>query len=255
MLPVSISELKAYYEGQPNDRLTIKALKGFNQIILIRHGEPDLPFEKWSTRKKALEYTTRYDTVGVLPLTGRGLSLQDNPLKHVYSSPTPRALHTAQILFKDGTRIIEDFRFREFERKIFWFPNWNIFLPLKFWITFSRVLWLIGFNSKGIESRADAYRRAKNNALFLMRDAAQYGATALVAHGFHNKVLGDFLKKKGWTVVHKGGNAYGAINVFAYRLSKIDDNYTDHRLPTTDHRLPYHSSWNCGRKPAQHFIV
>lgn len=218
MVPVSISELKACYESQPNDRLIIKAIKGFNQIILIRHGEPDLPIEKWSTRKKALEYATQYDTVGVLPLKGRGLSLQDTPLKHVYSSPTPRAFHTAQILFEDGIKIIKDFRFREFERKIFWFPNWNIFLPLKLWITFSRILWLVGLNSKGIESRADAYSRAKNNAVFLMEDAARHGSTALVAHGFHNKVLGDYLKKKGWNVVMKGGNAYGAINIYAKQV-------------------------------------
>lgn len=228
MLPAPISELKDYYEGQPNERLTIKAFKGVSQIILIRHGEPDLPTERWTTRKNVLEYTTLYDTVGVLPLKGRGLLLQDHPLKHVYSSSTPRAFHTAEILFEDSIKIIKDYRFREFERKIFWFPNSNLLLPRKFWITFSRILWLMGFNSKGIESRTDAYRRARNNAVFLMEDAAKFGTTALVAHGFHNKVLGDFLKKKGWSVVMKGGNSYGAVNVFASLLPRANNNYPDH---------------------------
>lgn len=211
----ALKALKTYYNRPSEKVISFSNSDYCNQIILIRHGQPDLPKIIWAQRKDAQRYALDYDKVGVLPLDAMRLSLENINIKHVFSSPTPRALHTARLLVGERIQIITDSRFREFERKIFWFPGINVFLPLRFWFTFSRILWLLGFNSKGIESRVKAYIRAQENATFLINEAKQFGNALLVAHGFHNKVVIDALKKQNWSVVLKGGKGYGAINILA----------------------------------------
>lgn len=214
----SIKELKAYYRSKGKEVLSLPKTNCCRQIILIRHGEPDLPVIRWGSRKDAVKYFIDYDKAGILRLKERRLSFDKLHLRHVFSSPTPRAFHTVKVLFKDQLKIIADDRFREFERKIFSFPDISFSLPLKFWTIFSRVLWLFGFNSEGIETRVEAYKRAKENAFFLIEDAEQHGNTILVAHGFHNKVLADFLKRSGWKMVSKEGSGYGAVNILAKEI-------------------------------------
>ena len=215
MIAKSVQDLKRYYNSHRTKPLRFIHSDSCNQIVLIRHGEPDLVKDVWVNRNAALDYALNYDSVGVLPLAGHTLSLETIKVNHVFSSPTPRAFHTAQLLFTDRVEIVTDHRFREFERKIFRIPWVGISLPLQFWLVFSRVLWLLGLNSRGIESKTKAYIRGKQNAEFLIDEAGIHENAFLVAHGFHNKVVADALVSKGWLQVHNGGRGYAAINIFA----------------------------------------
>ncbi|MDN5213542.1 histidine phosphatase family protein [Fulvivirgaceae bacterium BMA12] len=212
----TLKPLKKYYSNQePGTCLRIfeDPSDSIHQILLIRHGEPDLNKKGWRRRPAAMEYVKAYDSVGVIPFNEELHCLEGIKTDKVYHSSLHRARHTAQLLFKNKLQLIEDQRFREFERKVMGFINMK--LPLGFWLGASRVLWMMGLNDKQIESFRAARSRARENAAFLARQAQDSGQAILVAHGFHNKYVMKYLKKDGWKLVNKGGNGYLAINVLA----------------------------------------
>ena len=211
----TINQLKAYYKQQTKE----PCLKIFHeayhlqQIILIRHGEPDLKRSGWYNRQMAQVYTNQYDRVGVKPFDSNPLCTDGLDQVKVYHSPLPRAEHTARLIFGSKAKLLADFRFREFEKKLI--PFFNIHLPLRFWTGLSRLLWYAGLNSSDIERVSKAKKRTKENAAFLSKEASRYGIVVLVAHGFHNRYLSRYLKKQGWKAVRKGGIGHLAINILA----------------------------------------
>ncbi len=207
-----LRQIKTYYEEQAPDSCVIifngPALH-IDQIVLIRHGKPDLAKKGWYNRTAAKKYMHDYDSVPVIPFKVMPLCEQTLALDTVFSSNIPRASSTANLMFGGQYEIYEDRRFREFERKIMNFIN--IKLPLGFWKSFSRGLWLVGLNDKGIESFKEAKQRSEGNADFLIEQAHSKHLVILVAHGFHNKYVMKNLKKTGWEVVRKGGKDYGPL--------------------------------------------
>ena len=177
-----------------------------SQIILIRHGEPALKKSGWKKRSEALQYIRDYDTVRVLPPSFIPLILSPGELTTIHSSSLHRAVSTSQQVFVQKELLRPDSLFREFERKIFAFPN--VKLPLRFWLAGSRVLWFLGLNNRGIESLRVAKARAQKAAGILEQDSVRHGKTLLVAHGLFNRYLEKYLRKRGWTTVYNGGNAY-----------------------------------------------
>ena len=179
---------------------------GLRQIILLRHGEPALDKKGWRKRKEAIGYVIAYDTVGVYPPEYAPLQLGKEEVDVIYTSTLTRSISTAEQLFHRPDSQEAKLLFREFERKIFVFPN--IKLPLKWWLTGSRIFWLMGLNKKGIERFADAKSRAREAAAFLEIEANVNGKTLLVSHGLLNHYLVKYLKKSGWTQVYDGGKGY-----------------------------------------------
>ncbi len=177
-----------------------------SQIILVRHGEPTLNHKGWKNRHEAVQYTRDYDSVGVYPPSFIPLSLAPGELTVIHTSSLNRAISTAQQVFMQNELLRPDTLFREFERKIFNFPNMK--LPTRLWLIGSRVLWYVGLNNKGIEKRGAAKIRARKAAGVLEQDAVKNGKTVLVAHGFLNRYLEKYLKKQGWKTVYDGGNGY-----------------------------------------------
>ena len=208
-----ILRAKEYYKGlTQNNCVQLYPHRDVNQVILIRHGEPNIDKKGWRNRDEAAKYMYDYDSVGVVPFDFIPLCLPFEQNVVTYHSSLPRAKHTASLLF--GQRqMIEDARFREFERKVLRF--FNVKLPLGFWVGTSRVLWFMGMNKKDIESFRNATKRAKSNARFLGSQADTQGTVVLVAHGLHNRYVMKYLQDQGWKKVRKGGNGYLAINILA----------------------------------------
>lgn len=211
-----LETLKTFYENQE----TGGCLKVYPdespksyQIILIRHGQPNLNKKGWRGRNQAVQYASAYDTVGVVPFDKTLHCLENIKTDKVYYSSLPRAKHTARLLFEENFTFIEDARFREFERKVMKFIN--VKMPLGFWLGTSRILWLMGLNDKGIETSQQAKIRASENALFLAEQAKKDGQVILVAHGLHNRYVMKYLRQQGWELVRKGGSKYLAVNVLA----------------------------------------
>lgn len=186
------------------------------QIILIRHGEPDLFKKGWKNRKDAERYIQDYDSALVKPLKTYPICDDKLPFNKVFHSSLPRAKHTAQLLFPSGVELQEDNRFIEHHRKIMKFAN--VKLPHGFWIGGSRILWFLGLNDKGIESSKEAKRRTRENAVILADEALKHEYAVLVAHGLHNRYLKKYLKKQDWKHIRKEGTNYWSINILAKQI-------------------------------------
>ena len=177
-----------------------------SQIMLLRHGEPALNKKGWRKRKEAIRFIKDYDSVDIYTPEFVPVVIAPDELGVIHTSSIPRSISTAVLVFNREDLQRPDSLFREFERKIFSFPN--IKLGLKCWLTTSRVLWFMGLNKKGIEGFAKAKARARSGVKFLEKDALKNGKTLLVSHGLINHYLAKYLKKNGWTEVYDGGKGY-----------------------------------------------
>ena len=215
-----IKSLKNYYKRQ--DKLACLTLfsdpaEDVRQIILIRHGEPDLDKKGWRNRHEAIQYMKDYDSVGVLPFPTGPICAEGLPVTKVHHSSIERAKSTAQLAYGQYN-LISSYEFREFGKKTMKFCN--IKMPLKFWTAGSRILWLMGLNDKGIESFREAKARAQANANFLEIDATMEGPVILVAHGLHNKYVKKYLKRMGWKKVKDNGSGYLSVKIMARKKNE-----------------------------------
>ncbi len=190
---------------QPSDEL-VEDFSKLSQIILIRHGEPALEHKGWRNRKEAIAYFEAYDSVGIFPPDFIPLELAPNELEVIHTSSIQRAISTAELVFHQPELQQPDPLFREFEKKVLWF--FKLRLPTSFWRYGSRILWVLGFNTKGIERYSEARERAEQAAIALEEDAQAKGKTLLVAHGVLNHFIDKNLQDRGWTKVYDGGNGY-----------------------------------------------
>jgi len=212
----SLKNLKEYYKNQKaGEPLSIykNTTSGILQVLLIRHGEPDLEKKGWRNRDEAIRFMQDYDSATVVPFSEGPLQLEGIPVDTILHSSLPRARHTAKLAFGEAFILMEDSNYREFERKTM---KWcNIKMPTRCWATSSRVLWLLGLNNKNIESFSEAKDRAQANAANLASQAQKDGMVILVAHGLHNKYVKKYLRKAGWKLVYNNGNGYLSVKVMA----------------------------------------
>jgi len=212
----NFKDLKQFYKNQEVDeplRLYHETNSGIQQVILIRHGEPDLEKKGWRNRDEAIRYMQEYDSATVVPFTNKPIFLDDIQIDTIFHSSLPRAKHTAQLAFGDTFILIEDSTYREFERKTM---KWcNIKMTTRCWTIGSRILWLMGMNDKNIETSREAKNRAKNNATKLAFRASKEGTVILVAHGLHNKYVKKYLRKSKWKLTYDSGNGYLSVKVMA----------------------------------------
>lgn len=185
------------------------------QIVLIRHGEPAMHKKGWRNRDEAIDFTRTYDSVGVYPFENKPICLRQLDIDTVYTSALPRAINTAERTFEGQIPLLNEPMFNEFERKIIEFPN--IKLPMRFWSVTTRLVWMMGFNDKGIESFREAKRRSERAASLLDIKALDDGKVILFAHGFLNRSIKKYLKQRGYEVLNLDGQKY----LGAYYFYKI----------------------------------
>jgi broad specificity phosphatase PhoE len=89
----------------------------------------------------------------------------------------------------------------------------NIKLPLCLWYLIFTILWFIGHSNDG-ESKKDSEIRAKKAALFLQKNAIKNGSILYVGHRGINRLIGNELKKLGWTFSQKFKTCYWGDNIF-----------------------------------------
>ncbi len=201
---------------QPDDGV-MENYKDLRQIALVRHGEPDLPKTGKFSYDQAKEYIKHYDSVGIILPDEPFFMLEEDEDVVLYTSTIPRAQATAKYLFGENREAIVSADFREFER-IIGNRRIKMNLPLKYWTTTARIMWMLGLDREGIESFSDARERARKAALVLDNSSQENSKVVLVAHGFLNRFIRKSLEKQGWQVVRDGGDNYFATTI----LAKID---------------------------------
>ncbi|WP_238395875.1 histidine phosphatase family protein [Pontibacter pudoricolor] len=182
------------------------------RIFLIRHAKPQVTSKGLVNAKFARQYISDYDAADVEEFVLTHEAIPFKEIKKVHCSTLVRSQLTAKAIFGKDIELIIDANFREFERRIFSLPF--IHLPIKLWLTGARILWFLGFNSRGIETFKAARKRARAAAKQLAEEANRETIAVLVAHGLLNFFIRRELKRLGWQQTLKEGNSFVSVNAF-----------------------------------------
>jgi len=196
---------------RPEDNL-VDAFQKLKQIIIFRHGEPNVKIHGWVKKDEAREYLDDYKSSKVYAIDSIPICLKAGEINNVYTSTLNRAKNTADLIMHDSINIVADSTFSEFDNRVSGLPN--VKLPSGLVLGSSRLFWLLGFNDGGIESFKEAKERAKEGAQKLQKLALSNQRVVLVAHGFMNRYLAKYLKDLDWKQVKDGGSDYLANSVF-----------------------------------------
>lgn len=209
---MQLKELKKYYNQQAKeDCIQLIEAININQIVLIRHARPITKKRRFVNFEEAEESLQDYrnSSVDLNFITPVCISNIGN--KKIYHSDLPRSRETAYKIFPpEDFQHIENRVFRELDRENLKLP---FRVPYKFHTTLSRIMWLTG-RMKNIETPATAFKRLKENAMYLNKVAVDEHLVILVAHGFHNFFVGRFLKDLGYKALRTGGNKHLALNIW-----------------------------------------
>lgn len=166
------------------------------RILLIRHGQPHIALSPRTNHAGFSDYIFAYEEAGLSPANLPPEELKDlvRELDHVFTSGRPRSQQSAQVLAPHA-RLISDPLFVEAPLASPPLP-WLAMRVTK-WAVVSRFLWHLGFHP-GIEKPRAAAGRAIQAADMLIAAANKTGATALVAHGYFNWMIGRQLRQRGF---------------------------------------------------------
>jgi broad specificity phosphatase PhoE len=166
------------------------------RIILIRHGQPDIPVAPRASHHEFRNYIDAYEEAGLDPESAPPEELQDlvGELSAVYTSGRRRAQDSARALAPNA-ELIADPLFVEAPLASPPIPLLKMKVPK--WAVVSRILWHAGYHPE-IENYRRAKHRAAQAADILIARANRDGATALVAHGYFNLIIGRELRHRGF---------------------------------------------------------
>ncbi|HEX3664370.1 MAG TPA: histidine phosphatase family protein [Rhizomicrobium sp.] len=172
------------------------ASAGSQRIILIRHGQPDIPVAPRASHSEFRSYIDAYEESGLDPGSAPPDELQDllGELSQVFTSGRKRAHDSARALAPNA-ELIADPLFAEAPLASPPIPLLRMRVPK--WAIVSRILWHAGYHPE-IENYRRAKHRAAQAANILTARAHQDGVTALVAHGYFNLILGRELRHRGF---------------------------------------------------------
>lgn len=184
-----------------------------NKIYIIRHAEVAIEKQGWSSAKRAQKYKSDYNNADIKRFNPKlVLEKIDNSeaIDTVFCSPQWRALQTAETLFDPSVFIKVDSNLRELDYQVTQIPL--IRLPVKAWLTVSRITWMIG--SK-ITPNSN-YKKRKTELEYFVDELIAYteihGKSIVIAHGMLNRELIKILKEKGWNLEHNDGLGNLSVN-------------------------------------------
>lgn len=173
------------------------------RIFLIRHARPLVSKAGVFSASDARTFISNYDAAEIEAFVLQHEAIPYQEIKQVYCSTLIRSQLTARAIFGEDVKLIIRHEFREFERRIFSLPYLR--LPIRFWLIVARVLWMLGWNSKGIETFRQAKQRARQCAALLAKETETQPTVILVAHGLLNNFIRWYLQKMGWkSALHEG---------------------------------------------------
>ena len=183
------------------------------EIVLIRHGRPDLSRNVTLTAQGYRDWWQRYDSVGLMAGAKMPPRIRElvEDAERIGSSPLPRALETARMSrdWEEPDHILPDMVEAPLPP-----PNLG---PLRFrpltWGTISRILWLCR-GTEGCETARESRERAARVAGEL-ETLTPTGRTVIFAHGWFNRSVGRALRRRGWRLVEGRGDGYWSFRRFA----------------------------------------
>ena len=172
------------------------AASGPARVILIRHGQPAIALAPRTSHSGFRTYIDAYEDAGLDPESAPPEELRDlvKELTEIFTSGRPRALDRARSLAPTAELIVDPL----FVEAPLAAPKIPLLkMRVQKWAVVARLLWHAGYHPQ-IEPYARARKRASDAANILMTRARLDGASALVAHGYFNFLIGRELKRRGF---------------------------------------------------------
>jgi len=186
---------------------------GGERIILIRHGQPKIELAPRTSHAGFHTYIDAYEDAGLDPQSLPPNELRDlvKELNEIFTSARPRAHQSAATLAPHAELVVDPL----FTEAPLASPKIPLLkMTVQKWAVVARLLWHAGFHPK-IETYLRARKRACDAANILMTRAAKDGASALVAHGYFNFLIGRELKRRGFK--QTGGHRAKYWNAVIYQ--------------------------------------
>ncbi len=183
------------------------------QIVLARHGKPNLQYKSWITPREMKEWIDAYNRADVLldDVPADTLSTA-NASGIVVSSTLPRSIQSAQYLVQRKTFLIEPaFCEADLPYSHWPFPK----LPLAMWSVGFRLAWFSGF-SQNAEPLAHAKSRAIAATERLIDLAEEHGSVFLVGHGIMMMLIAKELRLLGWTGPKRPADKYWQYSIYRH---------------------------------------
>lgn len=183
---------------------------GGGNIVLIRHGAPDVPSRRVLDGAGFADWARAYEAAGLRPhtLPPRRTVEAARSADAVFTSTLPRSRQSAAALGLAGAVAMP-----AFDEPALPVPALRLLrLPVGAWSVLCRSLWLAGLHEDEETYRA-ARARAAAGAEVLV-EAAATGGVALIGHGWINRLVGAALTGRGWRR-RGGGSALWAVTAYA----------------------------------------
>ncbi|MEI9991312.1 MAG: histidine phosphatase family protein [Rhizomicrobium sp.] len=184
------------------------------RIVLVRHGRPAIPTDARASHAEFRTYIDDYEAAGLDPASAPPEELQDlvKEIGAIFTSDRPRSTGSAKALAPNA-ELIADPLFAEAPLASPRIPLLRMRVPT--WAVMARILWHAGYHPE-IENYRKAKHRAAEAADILMKRASAEGATALVAHGYFNLMIGRELRHRGFR--RSGAHRVKYWNAVIYEL-------------------------------------
>jgi broad specificity phosphatase PhoE len=157
------------------------------EIVIYRHAEPMVSGNEIISGHDFPSWVLRYNDSGIIKIKPRM-----KKEKIVLTSNLKRSMETGKLI---GEKIIPNSIFCEAEVPLIQFPA--IKMRAKFWMAFSRFLWLFGLKKK-CESFKDAKQRVVQIIENIESHLLENQRVVIVGHGFINRLIKKKLSHRGW---------------------------------------------------------
>jgi broad specificity phosphatase PhoE len=164
------------------------------EIILYRHAEPVVSNEEVINGRDFPIWVQRYNESGII-----AEDIRIEKEKVVYTSDLRRSIETGN---RFSEKIIQNPLLREAEFPLIQFPA--IRLKAKYWMFFSRAVWLLGSKTK-CESFKEARQRARQIVDQLESLLIENQRIVIVAHGFLIRLIKRELLCSHWILTRSSG--------------------------------------------------
>jgi len=183
------------------------------EIILIRHGKPNISTSKSTS---AIEFGHWIDSYNASGLCSSSIPSEKaiavaQKCNAVVCSELQRSIESSKALGIKNIEITSSI-FNEAGLPV---SNWQYpKMSPKLWAALFRVLWIFGY-SKNSESFKEAKVRASEAAGLLIDLANTHGRVLFVGHGVYNRLLANELKALGWAGPKNPGSKHWSFGIYA----------------------------------------
>jgi broad specificity phosphatase PhoE len=175
------------------------------EIILYRHAEPVVSNEEVINGCDFPLWVQRYNESGII---AEDIRIEKEIV--VYTSDLRRSIETGK---RFSEKIIQNPLFREAEFPLINFPA--IRLKTKYWMLFSRSLWLLGSKTK-CESFKEARQRASQIVDQFETFLIENQRIVIVSHGFLIRLIKRELLHRNWILKESVGG-YGFLSKMVFK--------------------------------------